>query len=165
MPVEQDHELKETLTIDVITPGHAPRTETSLFKTTKQMLFKATAPALQIPRDEIGRCWICGQTEAELGHPLEAHHFSIERSFAEGKIDWEKVKHDHPHFDWSKFNESDPYTFVDDMEAQGVLLCKPHHTGKGTGAHDLPYGLWVMQRYLKDGAQFSPNEVIHHDQV
>jgi len=48
------------------------------------------------------------------------------------------------------------------MEAQGILLCKKHHTGKDEGIHNLPFGLWELQRYLKDGVKFSPIEVIHH---
>ncbi len=27
-------------------------------------------------------------------------------------------------FDWSKFDPADPYTFVDDMMANGELFCK-----------------------------------------
>jgi hypothetical protein len=159
----QAHELRETLSVDVVTPEHADRVTTPLFKHTKKALFEKAEPAITIPRDEPGRCWICGRTEDELGAPLEAHHFGVERSFAEGKIRWDRVKADYPHWDWSKFDPSNPYSFVDDMEAQGVLLCKEHHTGKDAGIHSMPFSLWIMQRYLEDGEQFSPTEVIHHD--
>jgi hypothetical protein len=152
--VTEAHELRETLTVDVITPGHAPRITTPLFRHSKQALMASQHPP---------RCFICQQTEAELGQPLEAHHVGVERSFAEGEIDWEMVKADFPDFDWASFDPSNPYAFVDDMQAQGLLLCKRHHTGKGTGIHDIPYPLWRMQRYLKDGVQFTPTDVIHHD--
>ncbi|HEX7911815.1 MAG TPA: hypothetical protein VF534_27490 [Paraburkholderia sp.] len=156
--VTQIHEEKETLTVDVNIPGHEPRTTTALFSKSKAALKASQHPP---------RCWICGRTEAELGAPLEAHHNGVERSFAEGEIDWDRVKADFPHHDWSTFDPANPYTFVDDMSptGQGLLLCKQHHTGRDSGIHNLAYPLWILQRYLKDGAQFSPTEVIHHDQV
>lgn len=156
MSVTQAHELKETLTVDVITPGHAPRETTSLFTRTKRALMARQNPP---------RCWICQRTAEESGYPLEAHHLGVERSFAEGAIDWERVKEDYPHFDWATFDPADPYAFVDNMDAQGLLLCKTHHTGKGTGIHTLPWPLFVLQRYLKDGAQFTPTQTIHHDHL
>ena len=76
----QEHELRETLSVDVVTPAHADRVTTPLFRHTKKALFEKAEPAIVILRDEPGRCWICGQTEAELGQPLEAHHFGVERS-------------------------------------------------------------------------------------
>jgi hypothetical protein len=158
MPVTEAHELKSTLSEDVITPGHAPRTTTALFTKSKRALMASQHPP---------RCYICQRTAEEAGEPLEAHHVGVERSFAEGEIDWDLVKADFPHFDWDKFDPADPYSFVDDMSpsGQGLLLCKLHHTGKDAGIHNISYPLWRMQRYLKDGAQFSPSEVIHHDQV
>lgn len=150
MTVEQSHEEKETLAVDVLLPGHEPRTATPLFERTRKAL---------IARD--GGCWICGRTEAEAG-PLEAHHFGVERSYAEAPIDWNKVKADFPHFDWATFDPKSPYAFVDDMMAQGLLLCAEHHRGRDAGVHALPWPLFVMQRYLKDGYKFSDLEVIHH---
>jgi hypothetical protein len=147
------HEERNTLSVDVFAPAHADRTTTAIFVHSKAKLEERTG----------GRCFICGCTAEEAGHPLEAHHEGIERQFAEAPIDWDKVKVDFPNFDWASFDPANPYTFVDDMVAQGILLCKPHHTGKFTGIHYLPYSLWIMQRYLKDGYEFSPNEVIHHD--
>jgi hypothetical protein len=155
MPITKEHELKETLTVDVITPAHEARTTTRLFELSKKQLMK---------REDPPRCWICRRTADEVG-PLEAHHAGIERSFAEGEIDWEIVKQDFPHYDWTHFDPANPYAFVDDMEAQGILLCKTHHTGKGTGIHTIPEPLWRLQRYLKDGVQFTPTETIHHDHV
>ena len=72
MSVEQTHEERETLAVDVELPGHAPRTETSLFERTKKALHAR----------ENGRCFLCGQTEAETGMPHEAHHHPVERSLA-----------------------------------------------------------------------------------
>jgi hypothetical protein len=150
--VTKAHELKETLSIDVMTPGHDPRIATSLFVKSRKHL---------IERDKC--CFICGENEQESGAPLEAHHFPIERSFAEG-VDWSLVKKDFPNFAWGSFDESNPYFFVDDMNVNGMLLCRNHHIAKDMGIHDMPLPLWVAQKYMKEGYQFSSIEVIHHEQ-
>jgi hypothetical protein len=97
---------------------------------------------------------------------LEAHHFPIERSFAE-MIDWtegSQIRKDFPDFEWGSFDASNPYTFVDDMTQNGRLLCKVHHIGKDEGVHALPEPIWLAQRYGKDGYKFSDVEIIHHEQ-
>ncbi|MDA8092363.1 MAG: hypothetical protein M0T84_00360 [Betaproteobacteria bacterium] len=156
------HEERETLCVDVNIPGHDPRTTTALFSHTKKILVER----------EKGRCFVCGRTAEESGHPLEAHHHPIERSLA-NMIDWSRVERDcrrgmwgeaARNFDWSKFDPADPYSFVDDMTVNGELLCKEHHTGKDEGKHDLPWPLWIAQRYGKEGYKFSLVEVIHHAQ-
>lgn len=146
------HEEKITAAVDIFVPDHATRTETALFEHSR----------LERLAKDGERCWICNRTAEESGHPLEAHHDGIERSFAEGKIRWDLVRIDFPNYDWANFDESKPYVFVDDMMAQGLILCKEHHTGEGTGIHFVPYPLWVMQRYLVEGYQYSPGEVIVH---
>lgn len=163
MSVTETHDLKDTLSVEVETPGHEKRgAASSLFRHSKKAIFEH-APVLSL-HPEPGRCFICNATEEELGEPLEAHHFGIEWSFGEGPIDWDRVKVDFPYFDWDKFDPTDPMSFVDDMTAQGLLLCKKHHTGKDEGIHNLPFSLWIAQRYLKDGYKFSDLEVIHHEQ-
>lgn len=160
-----DHEQKETLSVDVIIPDHPKRTTTALFTKTKRLLMHAaTALGFNVKR-EAARCWICNKTAAEVGKPLEAHHFGIERAYIDANIRWNVVQQDFPIFDWKNFDPAKPEEFIDNMSAQGILLCKEHHTGKGTGVHDLPFSLWIMQRYLADGTRFSPTEVISHDQV
>jgi hypothetical protein len=159
--VTQTHEEKETLAVDVLLPGHEPRTTTSIFRRTKKMLEDR----------EGGRCVVCGRTADEAG-PLEAHHHPIERSLA-NMIDWSRVRADcekgiwGPHaqaFDWSTFSIDDPYSFVDDMTVNGKLLCAEHHRGRDSGIHSLPYPLWLAQVYGKEGYQFTPSEIIHHEQ-
>lgn len=154
--------LRDTNKVEVFIPPHRPRVTTNLFRRTKQKLM-AYASIMQwnIFREK-GRCWICGKTEAELGQPLEAHHFGVERAFIDSPMRWEKVRQDFPMFNWEDFDPMKPEDFVDDMLAHGVLLCKEHHTGEGTGIHSLPFPLWVMQRYLPEGTHFSPTEVIDH---
>ena len=148
----QEHEEKETLAIDVVVGEHKARTATPLFKRTRQEYM-----------DKVGhRCWICGADEKESGEPLQLHHRVIERCFAEEDIDWGKVAEDVPDFQWDTFNPKDPYTFVDNCHYNGVVLCRKHHTERDSGTHMLPFNLWVMQRYLKNGTRFSPTEVIEH---
>ena len=146
------HEEKNTIVEDINVPEHADRVTTPLFEHTKKKLIASGT----------GRCWVCGRTAEESGHPLEAHHHPIERSLAE-MIDWERVKPDFPDFDWANFDPANPYTFVDDMTVNGLLLCKAHHTGKDEGIHRLTYPLWVAQRYGKDGYQFSDIEILEHE--
>ena len=146
------HEEKETLHVEVDIPEHADRTETPLFERTRKAL---------LARDRV--CWVCGRTGEEAGAPLEVHHLGIERCFAEAPIDWEIVKRDFPDFDWASFDPSNPYTFVDDMLAQGRLLCKEHHTAADSGIHCIPDPLFKMQRYLKAGYRYSPTEKIIHE--
>lgn len=181
--VTQTHEEKETLVVDVLLPGHAPRKETALFEHSRKLLIQR----------EGGRCFISGMTADELGEPLEAHHHPIERCFAE-IIDWSrfaadcKAGHWGPHaqaFDWDKFFAgakavtvaaetplhphttylvpADPYLFVDDMTVNGLLLGKQFHTVKDAGIHALPFPIWIVQKYAREGYQFTPTEVIHHD--
>jgi hypothetical protein len=157
------HEEKETLSVDVDIPTHDPRKTTALFIKTKRMIMKIGSLLGFTIRRPAGRCWICGKTEAELGAPLEAHHFGIERCYISAQLRWDLIQEDFPIFDWKHFNPAKPETFVDNMSSQGILLCKQHHTGKDTGIHMLPWNLWLMQRYLCDGTAFNPKEIIHHD--
>lgn len=155
--VTDTHEEKNTFQVDVYLPGHERRKATALFERSRQHLLER----------EGGRCWVCGCTAEETGHPIEAHHYPIERSFAE-MIDWSpgsQIRKDFPNFGWGSFDESDPYTFVDDMNVNGRLLCKAHHIGVDEGVHCLPEPVWLAQRYGKEGYQFSSIEIIHHEQV
>lgn len=183
MTVEQTHEEKETLVVDVLLPGHAPRKATALFERTRKQLIER----------ERGRCFISGMTAEQLGAPLEAHHHPIERCFAE-IIDWSRFSADckaghwgsrAQAFDWDKFFVGgkavtipgktpldpgvtyqvplDPYLFVDDMTVNGMLLGKQFHTVRDAGIHTVPFPIWIVQKYAIEGYQFSPTEVIHHE--
>ena len=159
--VEQVHEEKETLVVDVLLPGHEARVTTSLFKRSKKALEER----------EGGRCFICGRTSDEAG-PLESHHHPIERSLT-NLVDWALFQKDceaglwGPHaqaFDWASFDPAnDPYKFVDDQTVNGLLLCADHHRGKNEGVHYTVYPFFIIQRYAKEGTQFTPTEVIHHE--
>lgn len=152
------HTEKETLAVSVNIPEHAERKATPLFERTRKLLIKR----------EAGRCFICGATAEQSGHPLEAHHHPIERSLAE-MIDWDRFKHDAQSgywgeriksFDWSNFTHWEQ--FVDDMTVNGMLLCKAHHIGKDEGLHAMPFPLWIAQKYAKEGYRFSDVEIIHY---
>ncbi|WP_036662246.1 hypothetical protein [Pandoraea sp. SD6-2] len=161
--VTQTHDERETLVVDVLLPGHEPRTTTPLFTHSRTTLLER----------EGGRCFVCGGTEQDSGHPLEAHHHPIERSTA-NLIDWSRFADDcragvwgarAQAFDWDGFLSAtpfDPYRFVDDMTVNGMVLCKDHHIGKDEGIHAMPLPLWVAQKYAIEGYRFTPTEIIHH---
>lgn len=162
MNVREEHDLKETITVDINTPGHEPRgAATPLFRKTREEL-------LQLQPG----CWCCGAKEG-----LEAHHFPIERSLA-GLVDWALVTKDAKEgnlgktpeqrkaaasFDFTGI-EDDPYRFVDNMLVNGLILCKKHHTGKEEGIHATTGPIWEAQRYAKEGYKFNEVEIIHHAQ-
>jgi hypothetical protein len=158
----KEHEDKDTLVIDVDIPLHDDRKTTVLFIKTKKMLIKIASILGFTIKRPAGRCWICQRTAEEAG-PLEAHHLGIERCYIGANIKWDLVREDWPIFDWKNFDPSNPVQFIDNMSAQGILLCKEHHTGIDTGIHRLPFSIWIMQRYLADGTRFNPNEIIHHE--
>lgn len=180
--VEKVHVERETLAVEVNIPGHEARTTTALFTRSKKLLIER----------EGGRCFISGATAEQSGHPLEAHHYPVERSMA-NMWDWPRFAFDckkgqwGPHaqaFDWDGFfrdakvtvipalhplendvqivEPRDPYLFVDDMTVNGMLLTKQHHTAKNDGIHDMPFPLWIAKRYGREGYVFSRTETIHH---
>jgi hypothetical protein len=78
------HVEKETLQVAVYVPAHGKR--------------EGSSPLFDHSRDKLiaregGRCWVCGRTAEEAGHPLEAHHHPVERCFAE-EMDWELIRDD-----------------------------------------------------------------------
>lgn len=135
----KEHEVKETVTIDIFYPDHPPRTESKLFAKTKKHLIKE----LDTP------CYVCGSKELR-----EVHHFHVEYADAEG-VDWGKMRKLHPDFDWSKFSKAEDFI---DSEYNMMILCKKHHTGKDHGIHFLPYPIWVMQAIKLKDFVFSPDE-------
>lgn len=156
------HVEEETLRVDVNIPEHDPRVTTEIFRRTRAVVIAAGA-----------RCWICEQTEAELGKPLQLHHFPVERSLA-NMVDWALFREQAERgdygpgpltFDWATFDPVHWETFVDDMQHNGLALCEAHHIGKDEGIHLMPHPLWVAQRFAKEGYKFDSVEVIHHDQI
>lgn len=139
------HSKTETLVVQYNAPTNDRRINQPLFKKTRLALLK---------RDK--QCAICGTDKK-----LQAHHHPIEWSLTE-YVDWELVKRDFPAFDWKGFSIDFPWTFIDNMLVNGVLLCEAHHIGKNTGIHYVPFPLLIIKRYCKAGIDFSNVEVIHH---
>ena len=127
-----EHEFKESFELDCWYPDHAKRVESPLFERTKHHLIDVQ----NVP------CWLCGSLEHR-----EVHHFILEWAYADA-VDFEKVKADYPTFDWASFKE--PTDFIDSAFNMRVL-CEVCHRGKGRGIHCLPFPVWVVKRYLKDG--------------
>lgn len=135
-----EHEVHETITIDVFYPNHPPRKESELFRRTKNHLIAI----MDAP------CWVCGAMQNR-----EVHHFHAEWADADG-IDWDKMRILHPNFPWSTFKESTDFI---DSEYNMMVLCEKHHRGKDHGIHVLPYPIWIMQRDQRADFIFSPDEV------
>jgi hypothetical protein len=128
----KEHELKETLNIDVWYPDHAVRTESNLFARTKHHLIEE----LDTP------CFVCGTKEAR-----EVHHFHVEWAFSQG-VDWDHMRVLHPTFDWTVFKAAED--FVDSIYNM-MVLCQTHHRHADHGIHNLPYPIWIMQRQAMQG--------------
>jgi hypothetical protein len=129
---EHEHELKETITVDVWYPDHPPRKESALFGRTKRKL---------VSHDDVP-CYICGSKKDR-----EVHHFHVEWAFADG-VDWERMKTLHPKFDWSTFKSAEDFV---DSEYNMMVLCAEHHRHTNHGIHNLPYPIWIMQQHAKAG--------------
>lgn len=125
-----EHELKETLTVDVWYPDHPPRKETDLFRKSRHHVIDVQDTP----------CWVCGSKEER-----ELHHFHVEWAFSDA-ADWDHMRELHPDFDWSTFKE--PKDFVD-SEYNMLVLCAKHHRLKDHGIHNLPYPIWVAQKFVK----------------
>jgi hypothetical protein len=131
-----EHELKETIKVDVFYPDHAQRKESALFAKTKHHLV----------HEKDTPCFICGTKEKR-----EVHHFHLEWAYAEA-VDWDKMKELHPTFEWSSFKEAKDFV---DSEYNMLVLCEKHHRGEDHGIHMLPYPIWIAQKYLKKDFVFS----------
>lgn len=143
MTPKDEHEQKQTLTVDVFVPDHPDRTASAIFASTRRELIEHNPGAC---------CYICGSRD-----DLELHHQLIEWCDA-GAVDWEKVKKDVPDFLWETFDPAKPETFIDSKWNAKLVLCKKHHTGKDHGIHMLPEPLWRLQRYKRADFIFSPDE-------
>lgn len=160
--VTQDHDEKETIVIDVTLPGHDARVTTPLFSRTRDELIKR----------EGNRSFVTGKTEEEVGSPLEAHHFFLERCLANA-VDWTEfcryIADMTTMFEraneFCKANPAldDVMMFCDDMTVNGMLIEKKLHTGEGEGIHFLPFPLWQLWRYGKQGFVFDHGDAVYHE--
>jgi hypothetical protein len=137
---ENEHELHETIVIDIYYPDHPPRTESPVFIATKKHWHAEKAT-----------CDVCGSTEK-----VEIHHKFIEWADSDG-VDWDKVKKFHPDFDWA--NYKNPEDFVDSIY-NTEPLCEKHHRGPSPhGKHFTPEPIWNMQKYKLDSFVYCPDEI------
>lgn len=152
MEVTEVHEVKRTLRVDVLIPGHQPRGCASpLFERTRQALIER----------EGGRCWLSGLTAEELGAPLEAHHYPIERCYAEG-VDWQRFARDAKAghwgvyaqaFDWGKFFEGATTKTIEVPEE--VIPASCHGPGFTIPAHTISYLVPVDPYVFVDNMLFN----------
>ncbi len=137
-----EHELTETLKVDVYYPDHQERTASPQFERARRHLI-----------DELDTpCFICGSKENR-----EAHHFIVEWAYSEA-VDWDKMRLFYPNFDWANFKE--PEDFVS-AESSLMILCHEHHLSPDHGIHALPYPIWQLQKFKRDdfkmfGSQSDP---------
>ena len=142
-----EHLQKQTLTIEVFAPDHPDRTESPVFKATRDKLIKNNPNA---------KCYI-GNAHCDHDHPLELHHSLVEWCDSNA-VDWDKIKLLVSDFPWDKFDPAKPEDFIDSAWNANLVLCKKHHTGKDHGIHTLPVPLWELQKTMKTGFVFSPDE-------
>ena len=133
------HVLAATMTFRVWYPAHEKRSESELFRATRKKMID----------DADQGCFVCGcKVNREL------HHWFVEWAYANA-VDWQKMRHLHPNFDWSRFKE--PSDFVD-SEYNCKVLCREHHRLHGFGIHNLPYPVWLEQIHKPDDWRFAAPE-------
>jgi len=137
-----EHIEKKTLTEIEVTPKHGKRNTTAFHKSVKRL-----------QDDGHYFCSHCGVKEKIEVHHL--HEFSLENI-----CDFDKLKEyliTHDEYGYSKLMIDEQITTVDDVRNL-LCLCKPHHTGKGTGIHELEYAVWLAQRTCKKGEDPIPQK-------
>lgn len=142
-----EHEQRMTISIDVFVPDHPDRTESPIFRHTRDKLIKDNSMAV---------CEV-NNADCDHDHPLELHHDMVEWCDSEG-VDWDKIKKDCPEFPWETFDPAHPEQFIDSEFNAKRVLCKKHHTGKDHGIHFLPMPIWQMQKYKRDDFILTPDE-------
>ena len=139
-----EHEFRQTIHIDVFYPDHAPRKASARFERTRHHIISV----LQAP------CERCGTRDN-----LELHHWYLEWAYSEA-IDWDKVRADHPGFDWGSFVAAED--FIDSAYNLRVL-CADDHRGPN-GIHSTPFPIYNARKYLKAGFIFSDDhKLVAHD--
>ncbi|WP_186083682.1 hypothetical protein [Burkholderia gladioli] len=188
--VTQAHVEHDTLTLDVNIPEHDKRETSALFRRTRELLIEreggrcflsnATAEEsghpLEAHHHPIERCmaelidWVRFADDCKKGQwgPY-AMAFDWDDFFRgamvhthDGVVEREADDPLHVSNSVQFVRPRDPYLFVDDMTVNGMLLSKKFHTGKGSGIHDMPFPLYIAQRYAREGYQFSSVTTIHH---
>lgn len=134
--INNEHELKEDIVVDVYYPNHEPRTTSETFIRSRNHMI------VELKKT----CWVCNidnETALKQNNGLELHHYFVEWAFSD-MVDWTKMKTLHPDFNWDKYTK--PEDFVD-SEYNMMVLCQTHHRHKDYGIHMLPFPIWIAQTY------------------
>ena len=135
------HMQEDTIVEYAMYPEHEQRSESVLFKHSKDKLKK----------DGHYKCFICGCIEK-----LESHHL-FEWAF-EDALDLAKIKEALLILDFYGYSEGMkdvPFESIDDIRNQ-LILCENHHRHKLCGLHHLAFPLWLSQIATKDGRETVP---------
>ncbi len=145
-----DHLVRRTLTEEVLTPDHPPRTASAEFERNRSALLAAGHG-----------CLVCG-SKGSAEHPLEAHHW----------IEWSGWEHVDPAKMAAVLQRIDVYGYGAQLGAQPiqspddirnlVLLCSSaplqaqpvaggHHRGVDMGIHMVTFPIWLLQLVVRDG--------------
>ncbi len=142
--VWQVHETTEAVSNVEMSPPHAPREDTPLYRKAHHFLI--------VEKDS--PCEVCGVRNSTLGdaaqnpfhaQALESHHYPIERSLA-AACDPKKVHQDYP----SVYDQDTLMQFVD-SPGNLKILCDVHHRSLEHGIHHLLPADFAVQKYLLDG--------------
>ncbi len=142
----QSHEAIRQITEVLVIPSHPKRTESDLFKQSKE----------QLKKNGHYQCWVGQNCEGDL----EAHHFGMEWCL-EPDCDFDKLKEfliEHDIYGYSKVMKNIPLISVDDIRNM-LVLCKKHHTASQTGIHESTFPIWLSQKISKTG--FDPVEKLN----
>lgn len=177
-------EHKEALRVAINTPDHEKRKRSGLFESSRKQLIERDKTCFICGADAVA----AGHPLEAHHHPIEWSLTNLMdwQRFSEDCLSGRWGEHAKA-FDWAVFFANakeepfsythdetgaviqasrllpvDPYLFVDDMRVNGLLLCKAHHTESNEGMHDLPFPIWIAQRYAYAGYQFAKSVQIHH---
>ena len=135
------HIQEDTITEYAMYPEHTKRSESEIFRHSKDKLKK----------DGHYKCFICGCKEK-----LESHHL-FEWAFAES-LDLNKIKESLIIFDfygYSRAMKDVPFQSIDDIRNH-LVLCENHHRHNLCGLHHLAFPLWLSQVATKEGMETVP---------
>ncbi len=148
----QEHDESITIKGVVVTPAHPQRGSES-------EEFRRNVERLKV--DGHYRCFLCGGSD-----DLETHHYGCEWSLAE-LCDFDELKAfllQNDIYGYSRLLVNLSISSVDDIRNL-MVLCQGHHTGvdhtdggTGTGIHNTPHPLWIIQRTAKRGLDPVPQE-------
>lgn len=133
------HEQRTTIHLLEHIEGHMPRASDPFYH-----IFHRTVTAMRAAHKD--KCFIGNHQCSGL---LEWHHCIIEFSMVEAACkSLALFQHRYPQFGIQTEDELRAWA---ESEANMMVLCKAHHTGK-YGIHEVDYPLWTAQTFLSDAA-------------